>query len=233
MTFTKSVASALILTALFGAQAFASPNILQDGTFLQPIGTDSNLTPWSDWTGAGIKTFAGGPGGSNYAAIPVGGDLFQRFSALGNGAYQISFDVRNESSAASTLVFSVQQILGTPMQTVFDLGFGAAPVLQAASGWQHLALNFNINSPNFPVNEFYFSNSYNAPTGPIANSINRAGTIIDVANVKMVAVTTNPGQGPLAVPGPIAGAGLLPLAALLLIGRWRRRRNTSRAHPPA
>jgi hypothetical protein len=28
----------------------ATAAIIQDGTFLQPIGTGSNQTPWSDWT---------------------------------------------------------------------------------------------------------------------------------------------------------------------------------------
>src|SRR5208282_5164697 len=57
----------------------ASDSIIQDGDFLDPIGTGSNLTPWSDWTSAGITTTpapSGIPG--DYASLPIGADLFQR-----------------------------------------------------------------------------------------------------------------------------------------------------------
>lgn len=80
------LALAIALTASFGGPVSAATSIILDGTFQDPIGTGSNLTPWSDWTNAGITRDVAPLGISgDYASLPVGADLFQRFSALANG----------------------------------------------------------------------------------------------------------------------------------------------------
>src|SRR5271156_4651704 len=92
------LASAKIWQVLCGPSP-AAANIIQDPTFLNPIGTGLNLTPWSDWTDAGITRHAapsGIPG--NYASMPVGADLFQRFPGPGPGTYALTFYVRDEAS---------------------------------------------------------------------------------------------------------------------------------------
>ena len=56
---TVIVALTLSLT---GGGSRAATSVILDGTFQDPIGTGSNLTPWSDWTNAGI-TRAAAPAG--------------------------------------------------------------------------------------------------------------------------------------------------------------------------
>lgn len=100
-------------------------NIIQDGTFLQPIqiGTQ-NIYQWTDWTGAGITTQNPAPTGvpGDYASIPVGGDLFQDFSALTPGTYTLSFYVENQSPWNTELVLAIQQYLGIPIGELFAAG---------------------------------------------------------------------------------------------------------------
>jgi len=169
----------------------ASDSIIQDGDFLDPIGTGSNLTPWSDWTSAGITTTpapSGIPG--DYASLPIGADLFQRFSALPNGNYQLSFLVQNQSSQAAQLVFALQPTGGGSVATEFSLGLMSDITPPANSGWTQETFNFTIS--NYTVSELTFSNSYDYPQPgtPIANSVNPAGTIIDIADVSLVSTSS-------------------------------------------
>ena len=172
-----------------GGGSRAATSVILDGTFQDPIGTGSNLTPWSDWTNAGI-TRAAAPAGipGDYASLPVGADLFQRFSALANGNYALSFLAQNPSSSAAELVFAVQQALGTPVNIVFSLGTADEVLLPASSGFEQITLDFSIDNPPFIPNELTFSNSYDAPIDPISNSINPGGTLINIADVTLYAV---------------------------------------------
>src|SRR5450631_3444223 len=122
-------------------------SFLTDGQFLQPIGTGSNLTPWSDWINAGI-TRSIAPGGipGDYASLPVGGDLFQRFSALPPGNYTLSFLVQNQSAWSAQLVLAVQQILGTPASVVFPAGTADVLYLPASTAFIAETFNFTISS---------------------------------------------------------------------------------------
>jgi len=174
----------------------ASSQILTDGTFLQPIGTGNNLTPWSDWTNAGVTTNAA-PGGipGNYASLPVGADLFQQFATLSPGEYALSFYVQNQSAWSDQLVFAVQQGGGTPANVLWSAGTEGLVNLSPDSGFQLETFNFTIgtNMP-FTPDEFYFSNSYDYPQPgtPIANSVNQAGSIINVADVSIVQDSGSP-----------------------------------------
>src|ERR1700674_1303382 len=97
-----STVASILLTVLglaFTTSLAEASSIVLDGDFLDPIGTGDTLTPWSDWTNAGItrrQAPAGIPG--DYASLPVGADLFQRFSSLPDGEYVLSFLVRNPSA---------------------------------------------------------------------------------------------------------------------------------------
>lgn len=207
----KPLAAAAFLALSMGIvhPADASPIIL-DGTFQNPIGTGLNLTPWSDWTGAGIITHSAAPFGlpGNYASLPINGDLFQRFNMLPDGNYTLSFSVNNPSSNAAELVLAVQQALGTPV----DIGITAGTLwvldLPAFSGWIDETFYFKFNSNSFIANEFYFSNSYDAPVAGIENSINPVGTLIDVANVSLVTGFIEPSP-PNRIPEPATWAMML------------------------
>ena len=165
-------------------------NVIQDGTFLQPIqiGTQ-NIQQWTDWTGAGITTQNPAPTGipGDYASIPVGGDLFQDFSALAPGNYTLTFYVENQSAWNAKLVLAVQQYLGTPISELFAAGTAEELSLPASmTSFVKETLNFTITpSETFTPQELYFSNSYDAPIPPITNSINPAGAIIDIADVSL------------------------------------------------
>jgi len=187
MKHTTAALSAIALAAVFSSSAQASVSIIQDGTFQNHIGTGLNLTPWADWTNAGIHTQKAPKSiGGNAAVIPFGGDLFQRFSPLKNGKYLLSFYASNDSRNDAALVFSFQQAFGIPVATTFPLGLGQELHLTGSSGFQPYQMSFNINSKiPFPVNEFYFSNSYNYPEPIIADSINPRNTVIKIANVSL------------------------------------------------
>ena len=165
-------------------------SVIQDGTFLQPIqiGTQ-NIQLWTDWTAAGITTQNPAPTGipGDYASIPVGGDLFQDFSALAPGNYTLTFYVENQSAWNAKLVLAVQQYLGTPISELFAAGTAEELSLPAAmKGFVKETLNFTITpSEAFIPQELTFSNSYDAPILPITDSVNPAGTIIDIADVSL------------------------------------------------
>jgi hypothetical protein len=181
----------LAIALSFGAaqDARAAPIVL-DGTFLNSIGTGENSSPWSDWTNAGItRALAPSPIPGNYASLPLGADLFQDFSALPNGTYELSFLAQNQSPWAAELVFAIQQALGTPVSTVFNLGTGEELDLPASSAFIPITLDFTINNPPFTPNELTFSNSYDAAVAPIQNSKNPVGTIIDIADVSLVPIS--------------------------------------------
>lgn len=167
----------------------AATSIILDGTFQELIGTGSNLTPWSDWTNAGI-TRAAAPAGipGDYASLPVGADLFQQFSALANGTYVLSFLVENQSSSPAELVFAIQQGGGTFIDTLFELGTAQEILAPVSNQFEQITFTFTIDNPPFIPNELYLSNSYDAPIGPISNSINPAGTILNIADVTLYSV---------------------------------------------
>ena len=71
-----------------------------------------------------------------------------------------------------------------------------------------MTLGFNIDNPPFTPNELTFSNSYDAPIGPIANSINPAGTILNIADVKLYAVVPEPATWTMMLIG-FAGLGFV------------------------
>ena len=107
-----------ILFGLVSISPAMASGIILDGTFQNPI--DVGPQPWIDYTGAGATTHSA-PAGilGNYASLPVGTDLFQQFSPLPNGSYELSFLVRNESSRSAALVFAVQQGGGNSDQYSF------------------------------------------------------------------------------------------------------------------
>lgn len=189
-TFGFGIAVTVLLS--FVGQANAS-SIITDGDFLQPIGTNLNLTPWSDWTAAGI-TRNSAPDGiqGNYASLPVGADLFQRFNALANGGYVLSFLVRNQSPTTAKLVFAVQEALGTSRSVVFAAGTGAEVTLLPSDHFTSETLTFYIDNPSFIPNELAFSNSYDAAVPPIEDSINPSGTILDIAAVTLCRLSSYP-----------------------------------------
>lgn len=86
----QAILIAIPLVVLAGSANAA--NVIQDGAFRRSIGIGFNpSTPWNDWTGAGISNSHTAPvsipGPGNYASIPVGGVLFQRFGTLSNGTH--------------------------------------------------------------------------------------------------------------------------------------------------
>src|SRR5271165_7656081 len=86
-----------------------------------------------------------------------------------------------QSSWAANLVFAVQQAIGTPITTLENDGLAEELSLSPSAGFIHETLNFTITANlGFNANEVTFSNSYDAPTGPIANSVNPPGTIINL-----------------------------------------------------
>src|SRR5208283_2097647 len=65
--------------------------------------------------------------------------------------------------------------------------------LSPSAGFIHETLNFTITANlGFNANEVTFSNSYDAPKGPIANSVNPPGTIINIADVTLTLDTQAP-----------------------------------------
>ena len=158
---------------------------LQDGTFLQPIGTGFNLTPWSDFSDAGI-TQSPAPSGipGNYASMPNapngGSDLFQDFSGPASGVYDLSFYVQDQSPWAAELTVLYQQPGGGGWN---DLA--AVVTLPASSGFILETLVVDVTNSAGTTSEISFSNSFNNPDEfpQFANSVNPSGTIINVADV--------------------------------------------------
>jgi hypothetical protein len=186
--FGISLAAASAMTGSANATS-----IILDGSFLQPIGTGSTLTPWSDWTDAGISRDSAPDGiQGNYARLPNGADLFQRFDALSNGGYVLSFLVRNQSPTEAKLVLAIQQALGTPRSIVFAAGTGEELSLLPSDHFTSETLTFYIDDPSFVPNELAFSNSYDAPVSPIEDSVNPAGTQIDIADVTLCPLSSYP-----------------------------------------
>jgi hypothetical protein len=217
----SSVASILltILGLAFTTSLAKASSIILDGNFLDPIGTGDTLTPWSDWTNAGItrrQAPMGIPG--DYASLPVGADLFQQFSSLPAGEYVLSFLARNSSANSAQLVFGVQQAGGSPAEVVYSDGLQEEITVPASSLFSTVTLTFYVTpTVTFPVNELTFSNSYDNPIGPWANSINPTGTVIDVADVSLTAV-----------PEPSTWAMmLLGVAGLSFIGYFRRKKDST------
>jgi hypothetical protein len=210
----------LTILGLAFTPSFAKANsIILDGEFLNPIGTGNNLTPWSDWTNAGITRHSaptGIPG--NYASTPVGADLFQRFSTLADGEYVLSFLVQNPSPNSAQLVFGVQQAGGSPSEVVYADGLQEEITVPSSTNFSSVSLTFYVTpTVTFPVNELTFSNSYDNPAGPWANSINPSGTVIDVADVSLAAV-----------PEPSTWVMmLLGLAGLSFVGYFRRKNDSA------
>ena len=181
----------VLIASLMASSAIAS-SIVLDGTFQNSIGTGGNLTPWSDWTGAGITRHqapSGIPG--NYAALPLGADLFQRFAPLSPGNYNLTFSVRDATASSAVLVFAIQQAYGTPVTTVFENGTGEELILPVSEIFQNISFHFAIGSQPYIANELTFSNSYDYPEPIIGNSRNSPGTIIEIANVSLVEATTS------------------------------------------
>lgn len=204
------------LSVLFSGAANAN-SIILDGTFQGGIAIGySGSYAWNDWTNAGITTqSAAGYGLSgNYARLPNspngGSDLFQRFNALQNGEYTLSFSVLNQSQWSAELVLAVQQALGTAIPTVFAAGTAEELNLAPSSAFIPETLTFTINNPSFTPNELYFSNSYDAPVDQISNSINPSGTIIDIADVSLTA-------GPPSVT-PLPSTWILLLSGIMGLG---------------
>lgn len=156
----------------------------------------------------------------DYASMPVGADLFQRFSNLPDGEYVLSFLVRNSSADSAQLVFGVQQELGSPSEVVYADGLQKEITVPASGLFSTETLTFYVTpTVTFPVNELTFSNSYDSPIGPWADSINPAGTVIDVADVSLTAAT--------AAPEPSTWAMMLLGAAGLSFARCLRRKKNS------
>jgi hypothetical protein len=178
-----------LTVSLCGGQARPATNIIQSGTFQNPIeiGTPTALGIWSDWTGAGIgRDPAPSPIPGDYATLPVGADLFQRFAALANATYTLTFLVEDASAWAAQLVFAVQEALGSPVGEEAALGLPEDITLEPSSTFEQVSLTFTVDNPPYPLNELTFSNSYDNPIPPIANSVNPSGTIIDIADVSLV-----------------------------------------------
>jgi hypothetical protein len=188
--------SALVTSGLLSASSVSASSIVVDGTFQNSIGVGPE--PWIDFTHAGASTHLAPPGiPGNYASLPVGTDLFQHFSPLIDGSYELSFLVRNESPSPAVLVFAVQQGGGTPINILFDEGTAEELILPVSKLFQRVTFDFVLSTPPFTPDEFYFSNSFDAPDPPITNSINPPGTVIDVADVSLVALSS-----PTPVPEP-------------------------------
>ena len=203
----------------FTASSAKASSIILDSDFLDPIGTGGNLTPWSDWTNAGITRHpapVGVPG--NFASMPLGADLFQRFSTLSDGEYVLSFLVQNPSPNSAQLVFGVQQEGGSPSEVVYADGLQEEITVPSSANFSSVTLRFYVTpTVTFPVNELTFSNSYDDPTGPWVNSINPTGTVIDVADVSLTPV-----------PEPSTWAMmLLGVAGLSFAGCLRRKKDSA------
>jgi hypothetical protein len=224
---TFSIVGSALAVALFSGTVACATEYLSDGTFQNSIGTGSNLTPWSDWTAAGI-TRATAPAGTpgNMAVLPIGADLFQRFAALAPGKYELSFEVRNASSATAKLPIAIQQALGTDFATLESYGTGEILTLSPSSTFQKIALGFSIvPGMSFVPNELTFSNSYDAPYGALSGTTNATGTVIDVANVSIESV--DPLSHPGAVPEPATWA--MMLVGVAGVGASLRGRRSRRA----
>ena len=202
MKTVRAILIAIPLVVLVGSASAST--IIQDGTFLSPIGIGLSSPHWNDWTNAGIKNnhAATTPIPGNWASIPVGGDLFQRFNALSQGTYTASFFVQYQQPWTSELVFGVQTALGTPVSEVFGAGTGGliilppspppiSNVLPPSALFYTLSFTIGPQTP-YVANELYFSNSYNFPEPVIANSINPPGTIINIADVSLIATVPEP-----------------------------------------
>jgi hypothetical protein len=176
-----NVASILltILGVAFTPSLAKASSIVLDGDFLDPIGTGENLTPWSDWTNAGITRHPapmGVPG--NYASMPTGADLFQRFAGPGPGTYVLTFDVRDEATWSASLTFTVQQPLGGPWNDILT-----TITIPSSLKFTEEQFTFEITQPAGTLSELAFSNSYDYqfPKNP-------PGTVLDIANVSLTAV---------------------------------------------
>ena len=91
------------------------------------------------------------------------------------------------------MVFAVQQAGGIPITTLENDGLAEELSLQPSTGFIHETLNFTITAnEGFNANEVTFSNSYDAPTGPIVNSVNPPGTIINIADVTLTQLIAQP-----------------------------------------
>jgi hypothetical protein len=215
------IATAILSCLLSLSETSWASSILLDGTFQNSIGTGLNLTPWSDWTNAGVARFAapsGIPG--NYASLPVGADLFQRFSGPIPGTYVLSFVAQNLAPWSAELVFSIQEPGGGGWYEY--LGVLDLP---ASTSFISESFTVQITEPEGSASEFYFSNSYDSTTVGAAayyypaleNSKNPAGTLINVADVSL-------SEAPLAVPEPsstlLFASGLSGLGLL----QWHRKR---------
>ena len=212
-----SLAIGATASALSPIVAKASPIIL-DGTFQDLIGTGSNLTPWSDWTNAGV-TRQTAPGGipGNYASMPVGADLFQRFDAPAAGDYTLSFDVENASPWTAVLIVAIQVPLGpAPGQLGWFYPNWVLTLAPSTSFLQEtLPVTLTPATGSVPGSliELTFSNSYDYPdpTRGFQNSINPNGTIINVADVSLTpapAATPLPASWTFMLIG-LAGFGLM------------------------
>jgi hypothetical protein len=116
------------------------------------------------------------------------------------------------------LVFGVQEAGGSPSDVVYADGLQEEITVPASSPFSTETLTFYM-TPNvkFPVTELTFSNSYDAPVGPWADSIYPAGTVIDVADVSLTAV-----------PEPSTWAMmLLGVPGLSSVGYLRRRKDSA------
>ena len=120
--------------------------------------------------------------------MPVGGDLFQDFTALTPGNYTLTFYVENQSAWNAKLVLGIQQYLGIPINELFAAGTAEELSLPASmTSFVQETFNFTITAnEGFIPQELTFSNSYDAPNPPITNSINPPGTIINIADVSLV-----------------------------------------------
>lgn len=191
MINARAILIAIPLIALAGSASANS--IILDGTFKNPIGTGSNLTPWSDWTNAGVTRIdAPGKIPGNYASMPYGTDLFQHFSGQAAETYKLSFFVQNQTPWAAELVLSFQQTGGAGWYDYLNV-----LNLPASTGFIKESFTFNLAHP---PEEFYFSNSYDSTTygaaayysPALANSVNPLGTIINVADVRLTPVSATP-----------------------------------------
>jgi hypothetical protein len=208
-----NVASLLLTVGVAFAPSFASASsIILDGDFLDPIGTGNNLTPWSDWTDAGITRHPAPTGiAGNYASMPVGADLFQRFAGPETGTYVLTFDVRDEASWSASLTFTVQKPYGGPWNEILT-----TITIPSSLSFTKEQFTFDITQPAGTLSELAFSNSYDAqfPHNP-------PGTVIDIAEVSINSV-----------PEPSTWAMmLLGLAGLSFIGYPRRKKDSAFAIP--
>lgn len=170
----------------FSSTAMAAVDVIQDGTFQNAIGTGNNLTPWSDWTNAGVTRHAAPVGISgNYASLSWGADLFQRFSAPAPGMYILSFYVQNPMPYATKMIIDIQQPSGFGwhlMDKVISLA--------ASTDFELKSFHVDINRTEGEASEFYFSNSYNYPdpNRGFEGTVNPRGTFLNVAQVSLRAV---------------------------------------------